>query len=139
MTAKNITIDDVVKTFTRIREQRTALKRKYDEEDAILKEKLERLKKVLLNTCSKLNTNSMNTDHGTVIRSISTRYWTSDWESFDKFILDNKLPSLLERRIAQRNMAEFVKQHPDELPPGVNVQNEYDVTVRRKNAKPDDA
>lgn len=139
MTAKNITIDDVVKTFTRIREQRTALKRKYDEEDAILKEKLERLKKVLLNTCSKLNTNSMNTDHGTVIRGIITRYWTSDWENFDKFILDNKLPSLLERRIAQRNMAEFVKQHPDKLPPGVNVQREYDVTVRRKNAKPDDA
>jgi hypothetical protein len=46
--------------------------------------------------------------------------------------VDNNAVELLERRIHQTNMNEFLKENPDKLPPGLNVDSEYTITVRRK-------
>ena len=39
---------------------------------------------------------------------------------------------LLEKRIHQSNMKEFMEQHPELHPPGLNVDSEYEITIRRK-------
>jgi hypothetical protein len=39
---------------------------------------------------------------------------------------------LLEKRISQANMATFLEENPDLLPPGLNIDRRYAVTVRRK-------
>jgi hypothetical protein len=53
----------------------------------------------------------------------------------NKFILEHGLPDLLEKRIHQTNMKAFLEENPDELPPGLNANMEYSVTIRRsKNA-----
>jgi hypothetical protein len=49
-----------------------------------------------------------------------------------KFIVEHKVPELLEKRIQQTNMKQFLEEHPELLPPGLNVDSEYTVTVRRK-------
>jgi len=38
----------------------------------------------------------------------------------------------MEKRIHQGNMRLFLEENPDLLPPGLNVDSEYTVTVRRK-------
>jgi hypothetical protein len=48
-----------------------------------------------------------------------------------KFILENKMPELLERRISQTTMKQLLDENPDLMPPGVNIDSRYAVTIRR--------
>jgi hypothetical protein len=49
-----------------------------------------------------------------------------------KFIVEHGVPDLLDKRIHQSNMKQFLEENPDLLPPGLNVDKEYSITVRRK-------
>jgi hypothetical protein len=51
-----------------------------------------------------------------------------------RFIKEHDAPELLERRIAQGNFKEFLKDNPDKLPEGLNVDSRYSITVRRAKA-----
>ena len=85
----------------------------------------------MLDVCKSVGADSIKTNAGTVIRSIKSRYWTSDWESMYKFIEQNFAFGLLEKRIHQSNMKQFLEENPDLLPAGLNVEREYTVVVRR--------
>ena len=74
---------------------------------------------------------SLRTDAGTVYRTVRTTYSTTDWESMGKFILEHGVPELLEKRIQQTNMKAFLEDNPDVLPPGLNANMEYSVTIKR--------
>jgi hypothetical protein len=50
----------------------------------------------------------------------------------NRFILENGIPDILEKRIHQGNMKSWFDQHSETLPPGLNITQEYSVTVRRK-------
>jgi hypothetical protein len=65
-------------------------------------------------------------------RSQKRRYWTSDWESMHKFILEHEAPEFLEKRLNQTAVKEFLEENPDILPPGLNVQSEYTISIRSK-------
>ena len=78
-----------------------------------------------------LGSKSVKTDAGTVILSQKTRYYASDWDEMKKFILENEAIDLLERRVAQTNMATFLEQNPGKVPPGLNSTSEYEVSVRK--------
>jgi len=49
-----------------------------------------------------------------------------------KFIVEQGVPELLHERLHQGNMKQFLEANPDLLPPGLNVDSEYTITVRRK-------
>ena len=59
------------------------------------------------------------------------KYWTYDWDHFHAFILENKVPELLDRRINQSNLREFLEDNPDKLPKGLNKSVDVSVTVRK--------
>jgi hypothetical protein len=48
-----------------------------------------------------------------------------------EFIRENNALELLERRVAQTAMADFIEQNPDKVPKGMNVDSKYTVVVRR--------
>jgi hypothetical protein len=52
-----------------------------------------------------------------------------------KFILEHECVDLLEKRIQQTNMRQFLIECPDLLPPALNVDSEYVINVRRKKKK----
>jgi hypothetical protein len=62
---------------------------------------------------------------------VKTRYSTQDWEAFKEFCIANNTIDFLERRIAQRNMAKWLEENPESVPPGLNSDSEYEVTVRK--------
>ena len=76
-----------------------------------------------------------NTDHGTVVLSEKTRFYTQDWESFKTFVVAQDAVDLLERRIHQGNMAKFLEENPALMPPGLNSDTEFDVSVRKPSTK----
>jgi hypothetical protein len=38
----------------------------------------------------------------------------------------------LEKRVAQSNMATFIEENPDAIPPGLQVDSRYTAVIRRK-------
>jgi hypothetical protein len=63
---------------------------------------------------------------------VKQRYWTSDWDSMNKFILDNEVPEFFEKRLNQTVVKQFLEENPDAVPPGLNVDSEYTISVRKK-------
>ena len=90
------------------------------------------LKEELLKISKETGVTSFKTDNGTAYRTIKNRYWTNDWESFYGFMREHGAMELLEKRIHQTNMREFLEDRPDVHPPGLNVDQEYEITIRRK-------
>ena len=128
---EDISASKLSSIYLKIRDARSDLKAKYEEEDKKIRDQMEMVETYLLETCKRAGGNVSIPGVGTVIRGVSTRYWTSDWEAMHNFIKENNAVDLLERRIAQKAMGEFLKANPDKMPKGMNVESKYTVTVRR--------
>lgn len=130
----DINAEEYVEAYLAIRSERERIKQEYEEQDNALKADLGQLEAGLLTICNAVNANSINTQYGTVIRSLKERFICSDWDNFKQFVLDNGAVDCLERRIHQGNFAEFLKEREDEgLPPGVNVMREFTIVVRKSS------
>jgi hypothetical protein len=125
-------LDELVKIYLTIRNEREKLKSGWEVEDGALEQEMKLLEQSMLTVCNDTNASSIRTESGTVIRSLKERFTTNDWDNFKKFVLDNEAIDLLERRIHQGNFKEFMAEHKDEgLPPGVNVMREFTIVVRK--------
>jgi uncharacterized Zn finger protein len=127
----DISVDKLVSVFIKIRDARDEEERAWEQRKADFNEQLEVINQQLLEICKNTDASSIRTAHGTVIRGVKSRYWTNDWEHFHKFLLENKAPDLLEKRIHQSNMKQFLEENPELLPAGLNVDSTYSITVRR--------
>jgi ribosomal protein L4 len=128
---KVIPMDTLAKVYLKIRASKQKLTKEYEASLADLEQQREEIANVMRENMKMLGLKSVRTDYGTVIMSVKTRYETTDWESFHKFVVENDAVDLLERRIAQKNMAKYLEDNPDKLPPGLNSDSKYDVTVRK--------
>jgi hypothetical protein len=123
--------EKLVKTYITIRDARDAVARKRDEEVAQLQSQLDELEAALLEICKETGQEGGKTSAGTFTRSIKTRYETTDWDHLFTFINKHQAPELLEKRIHQGNMKQFLEENPDKLPEGLNVRSRYSITIRR--------
>lgn len=128
---EEIPADKLVAVYVKMRDKRAALLREYEEQDEAIKSQMEMVEAKLLDLCKTVGADSLKTQHGTVIRSVKTRYWTSDWNSMHKFIMENNMPELLEKRISQSTLKQLLDENPDMMPPGINIDSRYAVTIRR--------
>ena len=124
-------LDLLAGVYIKIRDARTTLKAEFTMQDSVLQEQMDLLETNMLDACKNLNASSIKTPHGTIIRSVKSRYWTNDWDSMYTFIKEQGAFGLLEKRLHQTNMKEFLVENPDLLPMGLNVENQYTVVVRR--------
>jgi hypothetical protein len=127
-------VEQLVSIYTKIYTKREEEERVWQAREAELTEQLDLIKRELLDMCKENGVDSLRTKHGTLIRTVKTRYWTNDWEHFHKFMLENQAPELLEKRIHQSNMKQFLEENPELLPAGLNVDSEYTITVRRSKS-----
>lgn len=127
-----LTPELLTKTYIKIRDKRAELKAQFEEQDKVLEGKLNTIKSELLDYCKLQGIDSVRTPAGMFYRTTKTRYWTNDWDSMNKFILDNGIPEFYEKRLNQTTVRQFLEENPDVLPPGLNVDSEYVITVRKK-------
>ena len=125
-------LDRLVSVYVKIRDNKLELAAEFKEKETELEAKLDKIKAALLEHCKATGTESVKTASGTFWRTQRKRFWTSDWGAMSKFIVDNEAVDLLEKRISQGNMRQFLEEHPELHPPGLNADNEYTITVRRK-------
>lgn len=133
--APAVTTDKLIATYVKIRDKRNELKRKFEEEDEQISKQLKTIESELLDICKEQGADSIKTKEGTAIRSIRSKYWTSDWSSMYSFIAEHEAFALLEKRLHQTNMKQFLEENPDLKPAGLNIDSEYTVVVRRSNSK----
>tara|TARA_R100000541_G_scaffold13587_3_gene22565 strand:+ start:9833 stop:10228 length:396 start_codon:yes stop_codon:yes gene_type:complete len=129
---EEIEVAKMVRVYQKIRSKRAELSANFKEEDKALSEKLDAVKAALLKYCDEQGVESVRTAEGLFYRSTKTRYWTSDWESMHKFILEEGVPELLDKRVNQTNMRQYLEENPDVVPMGLNVDSEYTLSVRKK-------
>lgn len=121
----------LVKVYIKIRDAKEMKKRQMEEEIAALEQQMDAIEQELLEICKTTGQDGGKTQFGSFTRSVKTRYWTSDWDSMYKFIREHDAPEILERRIHQGNFVDFIKENPNLMPAGVNVESKYSITVRR--------
>ena len=126
-----IPADRLVAVYRRIRAAIDEREEAHTQEINTLKEKLEMVSDKLLKICNEQNLDSLRTPEGTVTRRVKSRYWTTDWEHMYKFIKENDAPFLLEQRIHNGNMKQFLEENPDPHPAGLQVDSKYAITVRK--------
>jgi hypothetical protein len=129
--AAPIPLDKLAKIYRKVRGKIAELTQEYDTQVELLKGQQDEIKNAMKDQMKALGVTSVRTPEGTVVLSVKTRYSTQDWDEFKKFILANEALELLEKRIAQTNMAQFLEENPGSMPPGLNSSSEYDISVRK--------
>jgi hypothetical protein len=131
-TAPAIAPETLVKVYLKMKAKHDEMRIAYEAEEKKLDAQMGKVKSALLAFCKEQNVDSVRTGEGLFYRTPKVDYWTNDWESVHKFIIEHNAPQLLHRRIHQTNLKEFLEANPELLPPGLNVDSEYTITVRRK-------
>ena len=134
----NVPISDLVRVYRKIREAVDRKEEEYKSSVSILKDQLEAVSSAILKTCNEQNMDSIRTSEGTVSRRVAARYWTTDWPSMYKFIKENDSPFLLEQRIHNGNMKQYLEENPDTLPIGLQCDRKYVLHVRKPTGKKED-
>ena len=132
MSDTNVSVEKLTRVYIKIRDKRAATAATFKEEDDKLKAQQDKIKRALLDHCKAHNVESVRTAEGLFYRSVKKRYWTSDWDSMNKFILENEVPEFYEKRLNQTVVKQFLEENPDTVPPGLNVDSEYAISVRKK-------
>jgi hypothetical protein len=128
-------LNKLVSVYLSLRDAIEEKEEQHKAEMAALKEDFDVVAAELLNHCNSQNIDSIKTPVGTISRRISTRYWTSDWDSMYQFIKEHDAPFLLEQRIHASNMREFLENNPDAFPAGLQAERKYAVQVRKPTKK----
>jgi hypothetical protein len=128
---EDVQTDKLAEIYIKIRDKRAEIKEKFEAEDASLKEQQDLLAEEMLEVCYENNADSIKTPAGTIIRKVDTRYWTTDWDSMYQFIQEHDAYPLLEKRIHQTNLKQFLEENPNLLPAGLQADSKYTVVVRR--------
>ena len=122
-----IPLDKLVDIHAKIKARMDAI----DKELAELEEQRTEVRLAIKDQMKALGLTSVQTSNGTVSLMKKTRYNTQDWDSFKAFVLEHQVVDLLEKRIAQSNMAQFLEENPGVLPPGLNSVTEFDIRVTK--------
>jgi hypothetical protein len=131
-----VKVDSLVSAYLSLRREREKLAKKYEQEDSVFKEQMDRLEEAMLNTCNDIGAETLRTESGTIVKTLKENYICGDWDNFKKFIMENEALELLQQRISQTNFKEFISTRGEEgLPPGISTMREFKITVRKPNAK----
>lgn len=128
-------VDRLVAVYRKIRSAIDEREAAHKEAIEGLKSQLDMITAKLLEVCNSQNVDSLRTPQGTVTRRTVTRYWTNDWDSMYKFIKEHDAPHLLQQRLHDGNMKQFIEENPDVLPVGLNADTKYAITVRKPTNK----
>lgn len=132
---EGLTVDEMVMVYRKIRDAKSTLDKEFKEKLAALDAQLDTISGKLVEMCEAQGVESMRTANGTVTLTTKTRYWTSDWESMYDFIKEHDAFNLLQQRIHDGNMRNFLDENPELLPVGLNADRKYQVTVRKPTGK----
>lgn len=130
-----VPLDKLTRVYMKMRTKLQEIEAEYEAKLDALKAQQKEVKTAIKDLMLAQGSKSVRTDFGTVVLTEKTRFYTQDWDSFKTFVVEQDAVDLLERRIHQGNMAKFLEENPSLLPPGLNSDTEFDVSVRKPSTK----
>ena len=125
--SNDITLDHLVSVDRKMTAKMSELQK---ELDAIESDR-ETVRITIADIMKEQGVESIRTKHGTVSRVLKERYWATDWAVLHQYILEHGAVDLLEKRIAQTNMREWIETHRDDFPPALNIDRNYSISIRK--------
>lgn len=138
MADEPIDVARLTRVYRNIRDAKTAAYAEYQKKERELDEQLAQVEHLLLEAMKAQNVEGLKNVHGTVTRYVKRRFWSSDWGSFKEFVKEHDALDLFEQRISQRNMEQWLKDNPDKIPAGMNVDSRYKIKVTKPRGEIDD-
>jgi len=126
-------MDELSAKYIELRTEREQLKHNYETEDAKFEEKMDELESKMLSIMNSADASSISTSNAVVMRKVTSRYNPTNWDAVYEMIARHKAFGVLHKRVHDTNMRQFLEEHPDEYPAGLNVDRSYQVVVRRKS------
>ena len=123
-------MDEIVKTYIKVREKKSQLKAGYDASKAKYDELQDKLEALLLVKFGELGVDSVKTEQGTAYTSVRTTATVADWDILLNFVKENDAYEMLERRVSKTAVEQY-KAANDDLPPGINYGSERVVNFRK--------
>jgi hypothetical protein len=130
-----IPLDKLARIYRKIKTEIDSLTQEYDTKLEQLKAQQDELRFAMKDQMKALGVKSVNTAFGTLSMVNKIRYSTQDWDSFKRFMVENDALDLLEKRIAQTNMAQFLEENPGVVPPGLNAFSDFEIRVTKPTGK----
>lgn len=127
----DVPLDKLARIYRKIGARITEITKAFDTEIESLKAQQDTVKLSMKDKMQALGVTSVRTLEGTVVLGKTTRYYAQDWDEFKTFVKEHDALDLLERRIAQRNMGQFLEEHPGVVCPGLNSNSEFQISVRK--------
>jgi len=127
-------MDELSAEYLELRLKREHLKHEWEAQDTKIADEMDKIETAMLDVLNETNASSISTDNAVIMRRVTQRYNPTNWDAVYKLIERHSAYGLLHKRIHDGNMKDFLDQHPDEYPAGLNVDSRYAVTVRRKSS-----
>jgi hypothetical protein len=131
----SVSIEEMVEAYRKVRDTIAKRKEVFETQMKRLEDSLEVISSSILEFCNEHNLDSVKTPMGTVSRRVQSRYWTNDWESMYNFVVAQNIPFVLEKRIHNGNMQQFLDENPDLMPMGLQLDRKFVIQVRKPNKK----
>ncbi|MHB0978445.1 MAG: hypothetical protein ACYC1K_03550 [Minisyncoccota bacterium] len=125
----------LTRIYRKIRDAKATAAAEYKKQEDALNAQLEQVSDLLLAMMSDAGTEGFKTEFGSVSRVVKQRFWSTDWDAFKTFVKDNDALDLFENRIAQKNMAQWILEHDDVVPPSLQIDRKYSVLVVKPRDK----
>ena len=122
-----VPLETLAKVYRKIYLKAQEIQRELDK----LEEQKTEIKNAMKDQLRELGLKSVKTAGGNISMSTKRKYYTNDWDSFKTFMMENDALDLVEKRIAQTNMALFLEENPGKVPAGLSSLTENTVTVTK--------
>ncbi len=127
-----VSYDQTVRVFIKMRDARAALKEEWETKDRAIKEQQDTIQQLLLAHMNANGIESFRTGAGTVYRTEKLIPQGSDWNAFYNWVKEHNAFDFIFKRIKADAVKDYMEQHNGAVPPGVSVYGEYGVNIRRK-------
>lgn len=129
-------LDRVIQAYDAIRTARQLAEAEHKRKDALLEADQATIRALILKLMNETGAKSVATDFGTAYRTEKVKASAADWGAVANWIAED--PSrfeIMEKRIKATFVKDYMDEHGGQIPPGINVHREYEVSVRRPTNK----
>jgi len=137
MTVTTPNIGDVIRTYMKLRDQKTAIEAKVKGDLTTLKGKMDKLEAYLKAQMDAQGLTSFKSDFGTAFLTTTDYANVEDWNKTLGFIRDNDAYDMLEKRVSKIAVRGYIEENKA-VPPGVTYGTKLEVNIRKPGAKAED-
>ena len=131
MSKKDFATDELIGRYIELRDQIADMKKEYEAKVKPLNEFMQVIAAKMLGDMNESGQKSLKTDRGTAFIKESTFVGVSDWEAALNYIRENEAYDLLTKAVNKTAVKEYLEEHEDIPPPGVNITLKNEVQFRK--------